>query len=66
VDRIYSVLTEATQLARKVSPHIWRRYLNLVLDGMRPEREGVTPLTVPALLPQQMEMTMRQNAPRRH
>ncbi len=61
---IIFVLTEATQLAREVSPEIWRRYLNLVLDGMRPEREGVTPLPVPALRPDEMEKTMRQNAPR--
>jgi AcrR family transcriptional regulator len=58
------VLTEAAQLARDVSPEIWRRYLTLVLDGLRPEREGVSPLPVPAMLPEEFEMTMRQNAPR--
>jgi len=60
------VLTEVAQLAREVSPEIWRRYLALVLDGLRPEREGVTPLPVPALRPEELEMTMRQNAPRHH
>ena len=63
---IVFVLTEAAQLARQVSPEIWRRYLALVLDGLRPEREGVTPLPVPALRPEEMEMAMRQNAPRHH
>jgi AcrR family transcriptional regulator len=58
------VLTEAAQFARQVSPEIWRRYLTLVLDGLRPEREGVSPLPVPAMLPDEFEMTMRQNAPR--
>jgi len=58
------VLTEAAQLARHVSPEIWRRYLTLVLDGLRPEREGVSPLPVPAMRPDEFEMTMRQNAPR--
>jgi len=53
-------------LARQVSPEIWRRYLALVLDGLRPEREGVTPLPVPALRPEELEMAMRQNAPRHH
>jgi AcrR family transcriptional regulator len=63
---IIFVLTEATQLARDVSPEIWRRYLGLVLDGMRAEREGVTPLPVPALAPEELEKTMRQSArPRR-
>ena len=63
---IIFVLTEATTLAREVSPEIWRRYLSLVLDGMRPQRDGVTPLPVPALLPEEMEKTMRQSAPRHH
>jgi len=31
---------------------------------MRPAREGVTPLPVPALLPHELEMTLRQHAPR--
>jgi hypothetical protein len=61
---ILFTLTEATQFARQVSPEIWRRYLNLVLDGLRPAREGVTPLPVPAMLPEEMEQTMRQHAPR--
>jgi AcrR family transcriptional regulator len=63
---ILFVLTDAAQFARQVSPEIWRRYLTLVLDGLRPERAGVTPLPVPAMLPDEFEMTMRQNAPRHH
>jgi len=57
------VLTETTQLAYAASPGIWRRYLTLILDGMRPAREGVTPLPVPALLPEEMEKSLRQAAP---
>jgi AcrR family transcriptional regulator len=60
------MLTDAAQLARTVSPEIWRRYLTLVLDGLRPERAGVTALPVPALLPEEFEKAMRQNAPRQH
>jgi AcrR family transcriptional regulator len=63
---ILFMLAEAAQFARQVSPEIWRRYLTLVLDGLRPERAGVTPLPVPALRPEEMEMTMRQSAPRHH
>jgi AcrR family transcriptional regulator len=63
---ILFVLAEAAQFARPVSPQIWRRYLALVLDGLRPEREGVSPLPVPALLPGEFEMTVRQSAPRHH
>jgi len=61
---IVFVLTEAAQFARQISPEIWRRYLTLVIDGLRPEREGVTPLPVPALLPEEFETAMRQSAPR--
>ena len=60
------VLAEAAQLAQAASPEIWRRYLTLILDGMRPGREGTTPLPVAALLPGEMEKSMRQAAPRRH
>jgi len=61
---IVFVLTEAAQIARSTRPDLWRRYLALILDGMRPAREGVTPLPVPALLPHELEMTLRQHAPR--
>jgi AcrR family transcriptional regulator len=63
---ILFMLAEAAQFARQVSPEIWRRYLTLVLDGLRPERAGVTPLPVSALRPDEMEMAMRQSAPRHH
>lgn len=63
---ILFVLTEAAQFARQVSPEIWRRYLALVLDGLRPAREGVTPLPVPAMLPDEFEVLMHQSARRHH
>lgn len=62
---IVFMLTEATHLVNAANPDIWRRYLTLILDGMRPAREGVTPLPVAALLPEEMEKSMRQAAPRR-
>jgi AcrR family transcriptional regulator len=61
---IVFVLAEAAQLAQAASPDIWRRYLTLILDGMRPGREGTTPLPVGALLPGEMEKSMRRAAPR--
>jgi AcrR family transcriptional regulator len=63
---ILFVLAEAAQFARRVSPEIWRRYLTLMLDGLRPEREGVSPLPVRAMRPDEFEMSVRQNAPRHH
>ena len=61
---IVFILTEAAHLAQAANPGIWRRYLTLILDGMRPERQGVTPLPVAAMLPGEMETSMRQAAPR--
>ena len=61
---IVFLLAEATQLTHSACPGIWRRYLTLILDGLRPGREGVTPLPVAALLPEEMEKSMRQAAPR--
>jgi AcrR family transcriptional regulator len=58
------LLADATQLAYSACPGIWRRYLTLILDGLRPERAGITPLPVAALLPEEMEKSMRQAAPR--
>jgi hypothetical protein len=34
-------------------PGTWRRYLTLILDGVRPGREGGTPLPVAALRPEE-------------
>jgi AcrR family transcriptional regulator len=62
---IVFLLADATQLVHSASPGIWRRYLTLILDGLRPRREGITPLPVAALLPEEMEKGMRQAAPRR-
>jgi AcrR family transcriptional regulator len=62
---IIFMLSDAARLARPVSPDLWRRYLTLITDGMRPQRDGVTPLPVPPLLPEEMEKTMREQAPRR-
>ncbi len=61
---IVFMLTEAARFAQAASPDIWRRYLTLILDGMRPGREGVTPLPVAAMLPEEMEKSMRQASPR--
>ena len=59
---IVFILTEAAHLAYAANPGIWRRYLTLILDGMRPGRDGVTPLPVAAMRPEEMEKGMRQAA----
>lgn len=53
--------------SRDVSPELWRRYLTIVLDGLRARREDATPLPVPALDEPQLDVAMGawKTAPRR-
>src|ERR1044071_5851439 len=44
----------AASYAGPVEPQIWRRYLTLITDALRPAREGPTPLPEPALEPHRM------------
>ncbi|HEX4062837.1 MAG TPA: helix-turn-helix domain-containing protein [Streptosporangiaceae bacterium] len=53
------MLSAAAEYASDVRPDIWLRYLTLVIDGMRPARDGVTPFPVPALAPEGMLKVMR-------
>lgn len=41
--------------AEEVDPELWRRYLRIALQGLRPEGAALEPLTVPAVAPEQME-----------
>jgi hypothetical protein len=53
------MLTSAAGYAEQVSPQVWRRYLALLTDALRPARDGTTPLPVPALAPDEMAAVMR-------
>jgi AcrR family transcriptional regulator len=53
------MLTAAAQYAADVKPEIWLRYLTLIIDGLRPARDGVTPFPVSALEPPEMVKVMR-------
>jgi AcrR family transcriptional regulator len=44
--RMLGGIADAT---RDVRPDVWRRYLDLLLDGLRADRTGVTSFTVPPL-----------------
>jgi AcrR family transcriptional regulator len=44
--------------ARDVSPELWRRYLKITLQGLRPASSPPEPLDVPAVTPQQMEQLL--------
>jgi AcrR family transcriptional regulator len=44
-----------------VRPAVWRRYLALILDALRPARDGITPLPEPELTPGEMVQTLDSN-----
>jgi AcrR family transcriptional regulator len=60
---IQFMLSGAAEYAEHVRPEVWRRYLALIIDGMRPGREEVSPLPVPALTPEEMVALMRSVRP---
>jgi AcrR family transcriptional regulator len=41
--------------AQDVAPELWRRYLRVALQGLRPEAAPLEPLNVPAVAPAQMD-----------
>ena len=51
------------RVRRPAQPEVWRRYLALIIDGMRAAR-GVSELPVPALTPDEIEQCMRASAQR--
>lgn len=64
VPLIAYMLGAAAEYASYVEPEVWRRYLTLIIDGLRPSRDGVSELPVPALTPQEMEQSMRAHGQR--
>jgi AcrR family transcriptional regulator len=59
VPMIAFMLSKATEYAAPARPGLHQRYLALIIDGLRPTRDGVTPLPVPPLTPEEMEQVMR-------
>lgn len=59
VQMIAFMLAKATEYTAPARPGLWQRYLPLLIDGLRPARDGVTPLPVPPLTPDEMEQVMR-------
>ena len=53
------MLSASAEYAMHVRPEIWRRYLALMLDALRPDRAGTTELPEPALSPEEMVQAMR-------
>ena len=53
------MLGATAEYARDVRPDLWRRYLALLLDALRPSRTGYTELPVPELSPDELTTAMR-------
>ena len=53
------MLAATAEYARDVRPEIWRRYLTLLLDALRPARTTHTPLPVPELSSDELATVMR-------
>ena len=56
---IQKMVALVIDIAGDVSPDLWRRYLTIVLDGLRARSDGPTPLPVPALEHGQLETCMQ-------
>jgi AcrR family transcriptional regulator len=55
------MLGATAEYARDIRPDLWRRYLALMLDALRPSRSGYTELPVPELSLDELTMAMRSN-----
>jgi AcrR family transcriptional regulator len=55
------MLGAAAEYARHVRPTIWRRYLALMLDALRPARTSTTPLPEPELTPAEVVEIVNSN-----
>jgi AcrR family transcriptional regulator len=53
------MLGALSELTRDVEPDVWRRFLGIVMDGLRSRRDGPTPLEHDALTPEQTQCTMK-------
>jgi AcrR family transcriptional regulator len=62
---VQKMLCGVMDMTRGVSDDAWRRYLTLILDGLRPRRDGATPLPVAALGRGMVDDCMRSARPRR-
>jgi AcrR family transcriptional regulator len=58
VPMIQLMLTAVMEYAGEVAPEVWRRYLAVVLDGLRAGPSAQTPMASPALTDTQLEGAM--------
>jgi len=52
------MLASAAEYAATTRPEVWRSYLAMLIDGLRPARDTVTPLPVPPLTTDDLVIAM--------
>lgn len=57
------MLSTVAEYAGDVEPQLWRRYLALLLDGLRPDRDAPSPLPLPPLDDAQLDEAMHRWKP---
>jgi AcrR family transcriptional regulator len=62
---IQKMVCDVMDISSAVSPELWRRYLGMLLDGLRAARPAPTPLAAPALGQDDVTICMRNWRPRR-
>jgi AcrR family transcriptional regulator len=62
VKMIAFMLASIAEYAASAAPQVWRRYLAMLIDGLRPSRDGVSPL--PAAAPTALELSVLMTAHR--
>jgi hypothetical protein len=65
VKMIAFMLAGLAEYTGAVTPRVWRRYLAMLLDGLRPSRDDVAALPEPAPSPEELGELMRPGARRR-
>lgn len=63
---ILLMLGELSDCTREVAPDVWRRYLGILLDGLRADRNDPGPLACGGLTPEQVQHAMRSRRQLRH
>lgn len=58
------MLATTAEYAASVAPDVWRRYLAMLVDGLRPFRDGASRLPVPAPTPEDLADLMRAHGQR--
>ena len=64
VKMIGFMLSSVAEYASSAAPEVWRRYLVMLIDGLRPSRAGTSELPAPAPTTEQLGAMMTAPAPR--